>query len=804
MHKGKQRQRNADDTASMMDASRPPETHAEPHLPIAAIAETSAAGPSSAGRGTVRCRDWADARRGSEGQSGAGTPQEERSRVDDGSPGSCREYLLHESSECAATSDGQSSRLPFSAPPSSTLPLPLYRATSLPSPNVPSSSFPTSSAQYSASPMSPDILLPLLRCPICRPTALLHNPITLRCGHTICSNHLTVPSSSSSSSLLASLLPSASKQPPQCPIPTCSSSSVLPQKLPVHPDAQVNVIPPPSTDHNSMRSSLDDDTLHSRSDVTINKIISLLIRSQADFSGPSLHLAAHGDDDERTDSEYSDAEGDDDDDDRRYTSDHDLDDRIHGRPHTSHYTSPPDHPPSASASRSRRRSLSRSPSPDRPRKRPRRSLHPDSCAYNHDHHRASASHQQDTHLGAGAQFEKELMAEVTCEICFALMWQPVTTPCQHTFCTKCLHRSLDHNPSCPLCRRPLPGYNYFQDHPCNKVILAIILKAFPEAYVSRGIAIEEEEHRAGLDTPVFVCQLSFPGMPVLLNFYEPRFRLMLRRCLETPHPRFGMIPPPRPAAPPPTSTSTSSRSSPSHEYGTMLEIRNVQMLADGQCRVEAWGSHRFRIMRKGELDGYVIAQVERVDDLEGAEEDEVVALDDLITGRRDDHDILGGSESLSGDAITEPLNSTSLRHRDGRHESVEGGSVGDSSGSRDGDLDENSATGQTSNSLPASRPRQQIQAPTNEELVRVCHEFLVQLREGTPWVVQQRISQMYVPMPEDPALFSFWMALLLPIDEHEKAKLLPIRSPRLRLRLIVHWIEQLNTQWWFSGGCVIS
>lgn len=39
------------------------------------------------------------------------------------------------------------------------------------------------------------------------------------------------------------------------------------------------------------------------------------------------------------------------------------------------------------------------------------------------------------------------------------------------------------------------------------------------------------------------------------------------------------------------------------------------------------------------------------------------------------------------------------------------------------------------------------------------------------------------------------MSQVLPIDEHEKAKLLPIRSPRLRLRLVVHWIEQLNNTW---------
>lgn len=42
-----------------------------------------------------------------------------------------------------------------------------------------------------------------------------------------------------------------------------------------------------------------------------------------------------------------------------------------------------------------------------------------------------------------------------------------------TFCAKCLHRSLDHGSRCPLCRQNLPPFSYFQDHPYNKVILAI-------------------------------------------------------------------------------------------------------------------------------------------------------------------------------------------------------------------------------------------------------------------------------------------------------------------------------------------
>lgn len=36
-----------------------------------------------------------------------------------------------------------------------------------------------------------------------------------------------------------------------------------------------------------------------------------------------------------------------------------------------------------------------------------------------------------------------------------LFFEPVTTPCGHTFCKKCIERSLDHNLRCPLCKQPL-------------------------------------------------------------------------------------------------------------------------------------------------------------------------------------------------------------------------------------------------------------------------------------------------------------------------------------------------------------
>jgi hypothetical protein len=38
------------------------------------------------------------------------------------------------------------------------------------------------------------------------------------------------------------------------------------------------------------------------------------------------------------------------------------------------------------------------------------------------------SHSKDAVL---AGFQKDLLAELTCEICFVLLYQPITTPCQH-------------------------------------------------------------------------------------------------------------------------------------------------------------------------------------------------------------------------------------------------------------------------------------------------------------------------------------------------------------------------------------
>lgn len=47
------------------------------------------------------------------------------------------------------------------------------------------------------------------------------------------------------------------------------------------------------------------------------------------------------------------------------------------------------------------------------------------------------------------------------------------------------------------------------------------------------------------------------------------------------------------------------------EYGTMLEIRSVQMLPDGRSMIETIGSWRFRVKDTCSLDGYAVGNIER-------------------------------------------------------------------------------------------------------------------------------------------------------------------------------------------------
>lgn len=101
-------------------------------------------------------------------------------------------------------------------------------------------------------------------------------------------------------------------------------------------------------------------------------------------------------------------------------------------------------------------------------------------------------------------------SDLECSLCMRLFYEPVTTPCGHTFCLKCLERCLDHNAKCPLCKdvllQCLPSRKYSK----NVILEELIATFLPEEFKERKRLYEEEmEELSNLNknVPIFVCML---------------------------------------------------------------------------------------------------------------------------------------------------------------------------------------------------------------------------------------------------------------------------------------------------------
>lgn len=210
-----------------------------------------------------------------------------------------------------------------------------------------------------------------------------------------------------------------------------------------------------------------------------------------------------------------------------------------------------------------------------------------------------------------------------CSLCFRLLWQPVTTPCGHTYCRACIDRSLDHKPECPLCKTSL-AVSQLARVAVNDFVESSTRRILPVEFAERQKVFEEEmsdlagrpQQDGRVSIPVFVCTMSFPHIPCPLHVFEPRYRLMIRRAMETGTREFGMC--------------TNSQDLPFSDYGTMLEIRDIQYFPDGRSVVDTMGGRRFKVLERDNKDGYNTATVEFLKDTppDEAELQEVQALHD--------------------------------------------------------------------------------------------------------------------------------------------------------------------------------
>uniref|UniRef100_A0ACB8FJM7 Uncharacterized protein n=1 Tax=Sphaerodactylus townsendi TaxID=933632 RepID=A0ACB8FJM7_9SAUR len=237
-------------------------------------------------------------------------------------------------------------------------------------------------------------------------------------------------------------------------------------------------------------------------------------------------------------------------------------------------------------------------------------------------------------------------SDFECSLCMRLFYEPVATRCGHTFCLKCLERCMDHNPHCPLCKEELS--EFLASRTYKKTILTeeLIVRYLPEELSERKKVYEEEMKELSnlnKDVPIFVCTMAFPTIPCPLHVFEPRYRLMIRRCMETGTKQFGMC------------LADELKGLLVHtikyehwklsnllgretvlsefaDYGCMLEVRDVKFFPDGRSVVDTVGVRRFRVLSHGQRDGYNTANIEYLEDkkVEGAEYEELVRLHDSV------------------------------------------------------------------------------------------------------------------------------------------------------------------------------
>uniref|UniRef100_A0A8C9R3D7 LON peptidase N-terminal domain and ring finger 3 n=1 Tax=Scleropages formosus TaxID=113540 RepID=A0A8C9R3D7_SCLFO len=214
----------------------------------------------------------------------------------------------------------------------------------------------------------------------------------------------------------------------------------------------------------------------------------------------------------------------------------------------------------------------------------------------------------------------DIVSSLSC-LCPRLFYEPVTTACGHTFCLKCLERCLDHNSQCPLCKEDLSEY-LAQRRYCKTFLMEeLIAQYLPDELVERQKANEEEIaelSNLNKNVPIFVCTMAFPTVPCPLHIFEPCYRLMIRRCMETGTKQFGMC----------LGDSVKGFA----DHGCILEIRNVEFFADGRSVVDTIGRRRFKVVRHSQRDGYNTADIEYLEDekVEGEDEAELRKLHDAV------------------------------------------------------------------------------------------------------------------------------------------------------------------------------
>ena len=169
----------------------------------------------------------------------------------------------------------------------------------------------------------------------------------------------------------------------------------------------------------------------------------------------------------------------------------------------------------------------------------------------------------------------------------------------------CLLRALDHAPGCPFCRTALSPVAAYAE---NRAIATLLRLGHADALEQRRREVEAAENASNSCLPIFVCMTvrlpaswvhtragswgqarrrimsvpdrrgvasclflfplfaqSLPGTECPLHVFEPRYRLMMRRAMESGRRAFGMC------------AHVNAEGRPFSEFGVQMYIRNIEV-----------------------------------------------------------------------------------------------------------------------------------------------------------------------------------------------------------------------------------
>lgn len=169
---------------------------------------------------------------------------------------------------------------------------------------------------------------------------------------------------------------------------------------------------------------------------------------------------------------------------------------------------------------------------------------------------------------------KNLESILECSICMSIICEPITISCGHSFCRVCLVKSLKrHKKKCPSCR----AVCHIQAENAEESIMLknLCLSLFPNIYRDRLAELEEEKKVWSTTLPIFyynTCQ--YPGSYLELNFFEPRYKLMMQRIVNSNR-KFAYVP-----------NFTNYSASPG-DVALIADLSETQFAHDGSVQIKA-------------------------------------------------------------------------------------------------------------------------------------------------------------------------------------------------------------------------